>query len=94
MRVFHFLAAVLAVDEVRDELHRARPVKGVHGNQVFNVGRLEVLEVHAHAFRLELERTDGVAALVELVGFLVVDRNVVDVDLDAVVFLNQVAWRP
>ena len=77
-------AAVLAGDEVRDVVHRAGPVKGVHRDQVLEGRGLQLAQVLLHARGLELERPDGAALAVEAVGRGVVDdREVVDVDLHA-----------
>ena len=77
-------AAVLAGDEVRDVVHRAGPVEGVHRDQVLEGRGLQLAQVLLHARGLELERPDGAAFAVEAVGRGVVDdREVVDVDLHA-----------
>ena len=77
-------AAVLAGDEVRDVVHRAGPVEGVHRDQVLEGRGLQLAQVLLHARGLELERPDGAALAVEAVGRGVVDdREVVDVDLHA-----------
>ena len=41
MQVGYFLMAVFTVDEIVDEGHGPRPVKGVHCDQVFDAGGLE-----------------------------------------------------
>ena len=53
------LASPLTVDEVRDIVHRARTIEGVHGYQVLESTRLQLTQVFLHACGLELERTDS-----------------------------------
>ena len=78
----------LTVNKSRDVLHRTRTVKGVHGNNVFEHGRLQFAQVFLHTGRLELERADGIATAIEFVSEFIVDRYMVDVDLDALRVFN------
>ena len=76
--------AVLARDEVRDVVHRARTVEGVHGDQILEGRGLQLPEVLLHPRGLELERPDGASLAVKPVGRKIVDdREVVDIDLRA-----------
>ena len=81
--VFDGLASVFAVDEVGDVVHRSRTVKGVHGDEVLERGRLELAQVLLHARRLELERTDGASLAVQFIGGGIVDVDGVDVYLQS-----------
>ena len=81
--VLDFGASVLAVDEVGDVVHGSRPVEGVHGDEVFEHGGVELAEVFLHTRRLKLEGADGLSLLVELVGELVVDGYLVEIHVDA-----------
>src|SRR3546814_16628941 len=80
MRVLHLRAPVLALDEVRDQVHRPRPEQRVQRDQVLEPIRLRALEQLAHAARLELEHRDGVAAGEQLVGGRVVEGDGGDVE--------------
>ena len=74
----------LPVDEVRNIIHRAWPVEGVHSDEVLKTLRMKPLQVALHAGRLKLEHAVSVAAAVELVSGLVVYVNRLDVDVHSV----------
>ena len=57
-------AAVLAVDEVGNVIHRPRTVEGVHGDQILEGRGFQLAQVFLHAGRLELERTDSASVTV------------------------------
>ena len=82
VRVGHFGTAVLAVDEVihHARLQRPRAEQCHQGDQVFQAVRLELLDQLLHAARFQLEYRGGLGFLQQLVGWLVVQRNEVDVD--------------
>ena len=82
------LAAVLAVDEVRDVVHRARAVEGVHRYDVLELAGLEFAQIAAHAVALELEDGCRVAVAEELVGRLVVEGDFLHVDALAAALLD------
>jgi hypothetical protein len=52
---------------VIDSVHRARPIQGVEGHDVVELGGLHLLEGFAHALGLELEHADRVPAREHLV---------------------------
>ena len=78
MEVLHDLAAVLAVDEVGDPVHRTRPVERDHRDDVLEDGRKELLQVPFHAVRFELEDTGRACFLEEAVGRLVLERDPIE----------------
>ena len=78
------LAAVLPLDVVRDEVHRARAVERVHGDDVLDPGGLQLSQPLLHPRRLELEDAGGLAAAEDLHRVVVVHRDLVEVDVDAV----------
>ena len=77
--------ALLAGDEVVDHpaLQRAGPIERVQGNQVVETLGLRLAEQLAHARALELEHAVGLAVAEQLVGLRIVERNRVDVEVDA-----------
>ena len=77
----------------RDVLHGTRPVQGHDGDQVLELGRAHVAQRLAHAGALELEDAGGVAAGEHLVGLGVVERQLVDLDADAVGLLDDLERR-
>ena len=83
------LLSLLAGDEVRDVVHRARPIEGVHSDKVLEALRVELLEVLFHTGGFDLEDGSGVAAAEELVGRLVVDGDGFDVDILAIALLDE-----
>ena len=54
------LFAVFAIDVGRDVVHRARPVKRDHGDDIFKAVGFQPLQAFAHAGRFQLEHTGGV----------------------------------
>ncbi len=77
MQVFDFLAAVLAIDEVGDIVHRSGTIESDHGDDVLEDGRLELFEVALHAIAFQLEDTGRLGFLQQGIGFLVVERDMV-----------------
>ena len=55
---------VLTTYELRNVAHRSRTVQGVHGDEVFKDGGLQLAQVFLHTSRLKLECADGAALLV------------------------------
>ena len=55
---------VLTTDELRNVAHRSWTVEGVHGDEVFKDGGLQLAQVFLHTSRLKLECADGAALLV------------------------------
>ena len=75
--------AVLARVIGRDVGHRARPVERHQRDDVVEAVRPHLDQRPAHALTFDLEHPGGLAARQQIVGFLVVERQRVDVDLDA-----------
>ena len=74
------LLTVLAGNERRDIVHWSRTVKSVHSDQVLKNRRLKLTQVFLHTWRLKLESTDGASLLIEFIGEIIVDGDVVEVD--------------
>ena len=75
MRIAHLLAAVLAVAEARDVLHRPGPEHRVERDQVLEAVRLGVLQHAPHAAAFELEHRLGAAFGEQRVDLGVVERQ-------------------
>ena len=82
------LLPVLPLDKRRDVLERPRAVQRVHCDEVAEHRGLQILEVLLHPRGFVLEDADGLAALEELVGLRVVEREAVRVEVDAVAVLD------
>ena len=82
VRVGERRAAVLAVDEVvhHARLQRAGAEQRHEGDHVFQAVGLELLDQLLHAARFELEHGRGLGLLQHVVGFLVIQRDAVDID--------------
>ena len=80
--------AVLARDELGDLGHRARTEERDHGHDVGEHGGRQQAQRVLHARRVDLEHAVGVCALVERERGLVVERDVVHHQADAVVELD------
>ena len=67
-------------DEVGDVVHRAGAVERHEGDEFFKLGGVRRFQHFFHAGRLELEDGGGVRIAEDLVGSLVVKRNLADID--------------
>ena len=85
------LLTILTGNERGDIVHRSRTVEGIHSDQVLKDRRLELTQIFLHTGRLKLESTDGAALLIELIGEVIVDRDVVEVDDIACCLLDDLA---
>ena len=79
---------MLTVDEVGDVVHRPWTIEGVHGDEVLEGRGLQLAQVLLHPSGFELEGPDGLPLGVELVGLGIIDRDLVDVDLDTAALLD------
>ena len=77
--VLDFFLPMLAADERRDVIHRPRPVEGIHGNQIFELRRLQFTEILLHPGGFKLECPRSLPFAIELVGRRVFQAYVVDV---------------
>ncbi len=86
------LPTVLAVGVivVRVHAHRTRPVQGQDGDDVLEAGGLHTAEQIAHGAAVELEDAESVSARKQVEGRRVVERECVEVDVDAAVGLDVV----
>ena len=82
------LTALLTLYEVRNIVHRARTIEGVHRNEVFETCRLELDKPLLHTRRLELEYAGSVSTAVKLVCKWVFDIDLLYVEFDAVALLD------
>jgi hypothetical protein len=72
---------VFALDKARNFGQRPRPVQRVHGHQIGKFVRFELAQIALHASRFKLENAGGVARPEEGEGFIVVVRDVAELDL-------------
>ena len=79
---------MLAVDELRNIVHRARAIESIHGNQVLKASGMQFNEILLHACRLKLEGARCHSLAIQLVGLGVIDGNLLDVDIDAMIELD------
>ena len=94
--VLDLLAAPLALDEVFDHaaLDRAGTIERVQGGEVFDDGRLVAPQHVAHAMRFKLEDARGQSGVEDLlVGHLVVERQLLQVEPFAACLLDQPQMR-
>ena len=69
--------------------HRAGPVERNQSRDVVEYVRRERTHERPHGARLELEDAHRVAGLQQLVGLVVVEINVIDVEIDVVGVLDE-----
>ena len=79
MDVLEFLP-LHACDKVGNVVHRAGTVERYEGDEFFKLGRMRRFQHFFHAGRLELEDGGGVRIAEDLVGGLVVKRNLANID--------------
>ena len=81
--------AVLALDEVGNELHRAGSVERDHGDEVFELLGPETAERVAHPGRFELKHAERLRLGEHLVRFLVVERQAIEIEVEPAGLLDQ-----
>ena len=72
MGIGNLLPPVFRVDELRDVLHRSRPIERDHCGDICNGCGLEVFHIPAHAVTLELEHSESLCLAQHLERRLVV----------------------
>ena len=75
MQIGNFLLPVLAADKAVNKLYRPRAVQRHHGDDVFEMRRLERPQIAFHARRLKLEHACRVAALEQLIRLFIIKRQ-------------------
>ena len=90
MIVFDFLFSALSVNKVRQHVHGAGAVECDHGDEIFDARHANAPNQVAHAAAFELEHADRVAAAKQVVRFLVIKGQPIEVDIDVLGFFNQV----
>ncbi len=83
--------AVAPFDEVGDEVHRSRAIQGHQRGDVLDGTDLEFTAKIAHPARFQLEDADGVSLVEQVVGLGVVQREMINGNLDTLSLACQVA---
>ena len=86
---FHF--AVAALDEFRNELHRAGPVKRHQRGDVFDGADLKFAAQIAHPAGFQLEHAERFGAVEQVVCFCVIQRQIVNRHFDVMRALDHFA---
>jgi hypothetical protein len=79
----HLLPAELAVDIGVDVVHRPRPVERDQRGDLLQGRAAHLAQGVAHALGFQLEHADGLAGGQQFVGGLVVERQLVELQLNA-----------
>ena len=74
------LTSVLTVDKVGNVVHRSRTIQGVHGDQVFKLGRLQLLQIFLHTCRFKLECSGCFSGTIQFVCFGIFQADMVDIE--------------
>ncbi|CEG07881.1 hypothetical protein BN961_01287 [Afipia felis] len=82
MQIFRLFVAMLARAIGRDVRHRTRTIERDQRDDVLETVRAHVDKRAPHALTFNLEHADHVATRQHLVGFLVVERQVRQIDMD------------
>ncbi len=91
MAVLDFGLAVHPRDVIGDERHRSGTIQRDHGDDIIQRLGLHLHEITSHPRAFHLEDACGVSAAHELKGFGIVQRDVIQIELDPVTFLDHVA---
>ena len=91
MFVADFHLAVAALDEIWDQVHRAGPVQRHEGGDVLDGADLEFFAQVPHPAGFQLEHAERFRAVQQVVGFLVVERQLINVDGDPLRALDHLA---
>ena len=78
-----FDLAVAALDEIGNQVHRAGAIKRHERRDVLDGTDLEFSAQVAHPAGFQLEHAERFRAVQQVVGFFVVERQMVNVDVDA-----------
>ena len=81
MRRLHTRLAFLALHVIRDEVHRAGPIKRNERVEIFDVANVEHLRPAGHAAGFELENGDRLAFVEQIESRLIVERDRVDIEV-------------
>ena len=82
MGIDDLLFTVASLDEIRDQVHRTRPVERDECGDVLDRVNFELLAQVAHAPGLQLEHPQGLGVVQQVVGLGVVERQVVEIELE------------
>ena len=82
VRIFDVLFAILASTEHRDVVHWAWAIERYERDNIAEIGRLNRSKRPSHPFGFQLENTDGVAALKQLIHGRVIMRQKPKVNVD------------
>jgi hypothetical protein len=74
-----FFRITFPLDEMRDELHGARPVKGDEGDDFLEAGESDLPAKGLHAAGFELEDAGRLTGVEQGVGFGIVEGNLLDI---------------
>ena len=89
MVIYNCFRAFFTGDELRNELHGAGAVDGQQSDDVLNGIYAEVAAEVLHPFRFQLEHGNGIAGAQQVIGFGVVQRNFVKIDIYAAVLFDK-----
>src|SRR5664279_4799719 len=77
------------VDESRNICHGSGAIQSIHRGEVVELVRLEVAQVFLHARTFKLKSPYSVPVLIELESFLIIQRNQIDINGDAMILFDQ-----
>ena len=80
MLVFDLHLAVASLDEIRDKIHRAGPIECHQRGDVLHGGELEFATQIAHTTGFQLEHANSAAFIQQVIGFLVIEWQLVHID--------------
>ena len=91
IQIVDLFLAVFSGNEARDVVHGARAIKCHHGDDVFDFIGFELAQRITHALAFQLEDADGLGSAKQLVGWCVVERQAIEINLDPT--LGQISHR-
>src|SRR5690606_1642597 len=87
--VSDFLPSVLTVDVVWNVCDWSGTIQRVHRDEVAELVGLELAQVLLHAGTLKLKRADCCAVLVEFESLLIIEWNLIEVDVHAMILFDE-----
>ena len=87
--VFNLFLAVFSSYETWNVFHRTRTIKRVHSNKICKYRWLQFLHIFLHSGRFILKNPNRIPSLEQLVGFFIIERKVVWIEINVVLVLYE-----
>jgi DNA polymerase-1 len=89
INILDFGRILLAFDKHRNKIHRTRSIQRHHSSDITQDGWLKVLRQSTHTRRFELEDSNRLSSTHQLICFLVIESDFVDIDRYPLLMLHE-----